>query len=161
MLEELSDEVSSFVIRRESAQMSPGGGDILGDKEGFVTLLLNYPLPCFRGSWESGSNCRAFRDPPRGMLSDPRMRGSWAIHCWSPADLGYGRLRGGSHQGILLPLGTGLVIALDTLPGQGTKTQNDLSQKWQERCPPRQRKSGGDQFRRLLSPGTSTSAKEL
>lgn len=30
--------------------MSPGGGDILGDKEGFVTLLLNYPLPYFPGS---------------------------------------------------------------------------------------------------------------
>lgn len=84
------------MIRRESAQMSPGGGDILGDKEGFVTLLFNYPLPYSPGSWESGSNCRAFRDLPQGMLSDPKLGGPghpllescwlglWVSQRWQP-----------------------------------------------------------------------------
>ena len=85
----------------------------------------------------------------------------WELESWLLPSTADSRELGSSHQGLLLPLGTGLVIALDTLPGQGTKTQNDLSQKWQEHCPPRQHRSGGDQFRRLLGPGISTSAKEL
>lgn len=70
MLKELSDEGNSFVIMRENVQSNLGCkclqevGDILGDEDGPVTLPLNYPLPHPPGSWESGSNCRAFRDLP-------------------------------------------------------------------------------------------------
>lgn len=45
-------------------------------KEGPVTLLLNYLHSYPPGSWESGSNCRALKDLPQGMLSDSTMRGT-------------------------------------------------------------------------------------
>ena len=37
------------------------------------SLIIPFPTSLSPGS---GSNCRAFRDLPRGMLSDPGMRGS-------------------------------------------------------------------------------------
>lgn len=115
MLKELSDEVNIFVIMRENVQSNPGckclqeEGDILGGEEGPVTLLLNYPLPHPPGSWESGSNCRAFKDLPSEMLSDPGMRGTrpsnatvmltWAVGVWRGCQpWGQGRGGGGGRK---------------------------------------------------------------
>lgn len=45
--------------------------------------LINYPHPYPPGSWQSGSNCRVFKDLPQGMLSDPGMRRLQPFEsCW-------------------------------------------------------------------------------
>lgn len=133
-------------------------------KKGLSPPSLIIPIPTPHpnpGFWESGSNCRAFKDLPRGMLSGPGMRGSRpsAARVMLTRAVGFSGVA--ATRGFCYHWELALCLPWTPSPGRGTKTQNYIPQKWQENCPSRQHRSGENQPGGHLGPSISPSANGL